>query len=152
MTKSETKVKPVTKNKDVVLELKVPKCSNYGTGKRKNAIAKVWLFEGKGQVSINNKKSIAYLGSDVLVSVVLRPLQLLGLSSKYDVKISTLGGGLVGQADACAHGISRALLEMNESFRQKLKEAGLLTRDSRIKERKKYGRKKARKGYQFRKR
>ncbi len=151
MSKSEIKIKETSKKK-YELELKVPQSSNYGTGKRKNAIAKVWLFEGKGQVSINNKLPLSYLGSEVLVNTLLRPLQLLGLAAKYDVKISTLGGGLVGQADACAHGISRALLELNESFRQKLKEAGLLTRDSRIKERKKYGRKKARKGYQFRKR
>jgi small subunit ribosomal protein S9 len=151
MTKLEIKTKEIIKKK-YELELKVPQSSNYGTGKRKNAIAKVWLFEGTGQISINNKLPLSYLGSEVLVSTILRPLELLGLSAKYDVKISTLGGGLVGQADACAHGISRALLELNESFRQKLKEAGLLTRDSRIKERKKYGRKKARKGYQFRKR
>ena len=153
MTQSISKDKATPKKKGtVVLELKVPKSSNYGTGKRKNAIAKVWLFEGKGQVAINNKTALAYLGSDVLVNAVLRPLELLALSKKYDVKISALGGGLVGQADACAHGISRALLELNETFRTKLKAAGLLTRDSRVKERKKYGRKKARKGYQFRKR
>lgn len=132
--------------------LKVPSVSYYGTGKRKSAIAKVWLFEGKGNLEINGKTAIEYLSNEVLVSKVNTPLQLLGLSTKYDVLIKTIGGGIVGQADACILGITRALVSLNEEFRSVLKEKGLLTRDSRVKERKKYGRKKARKGYQFRKR
>ena len=88
----------------------------------------------------------------MLINTALEPLVLLGLQSKYNIKVSTLGGGLVGQADAIKLGIARSLLSINEAFREKLKENGLVTRDARVKERKKYGRKKARKGYQFRKR
>jgi small subunit ribosomal protein S9 len=133
-------------------KLKVLPVNFYGTGKRKSAIAKVWIFEGKGIIEINGKPASDYLNNDVLLSRVNAPLNLLGLSGKYNVLIRTLGGGIVGQADACALGITRALVVQNEEFRTPLKEKGLLTRDSRVKERKKYGRKKARKGYQFRKR
>ena len=94
----------------------------------------------------------AYLGSDILVKRALSPLALLKLSDKYDVVVKVLGGGLVGQSDAILLGVARALLLVNSEYRGPLKELGLLTRDSRVKERKKYGRKRARKGYQFRKR
>ncbi|MGE4169285.1 MAG: 30S ribosomal protein S9 [Candidatus Margulisiibacteriota bacterium] len=130
----------------------MPKTSYYGTGKRKSAIAKVWLFPGSGQMVINNEVAIAYLNTKILEDQVREPLKVLGLETKYDVVISTLGGGIVGQAGACQLGISRALLELNPEFRASLKPHGLLTRDPRIKERKKYGRKRARKGFQFRKR
>jgi len=138
---------PSTKKK-----LKVPATSTYGTGRRKSAIAKVWLFEGKGQIEANGQKAEDFFANDVLVKRIVTPLQVLGLENKYNIVIKTLGGGLVGQADASALGVARSLVELNEEFRGKLKESGLLTRDSRVKERKKYGRKKARKGYQFRKR
>ena len=132
--------------------LKVPSVFYYGTGKRKTAIAKVWLFKGTGEVFVNNRKLIDYFCSSTLTFTVLDPLAKLGVGGNYDIKMSVLGGGLIGQADACRHGISRALLKSNEDFKSVLKENGFLTRDARIKERKKYGRKKARKGYQFRKR
>ena len=133
-------------------KLKVPQGSFYGTGKRKSAIARVWLFSGKGKIQINDKELVDYLGSDVLNNTLVKPLEILGLSSKYDVVIKAKGGGLVSQTDAALLGVARALLIVNPEFRAKLKENGFLTRDPRVKERKKYGRKKARKGYQFRKR
>ena len=132
--------------------VKVPQKSFYGTGKRKSAIAKVWLFEGKGRIYINQLPVENYLQNEVLVKEVFRPLEILSLDKKYDVVISTLGGGKVGQAGAASLGVSRALMLLNPEFRNRLKEFGLVTRDPRVKERKKYGRKKARKGYQFRKR
>jgi small subunit ribosomal protein S9 len=134
------------------IEIKIPVDSLYGTGKRKEAIAKVWLFKGKGKLIINKLSAEDYLGSAILVQNAKEPLVLLKLEGDYDVVVRALGGGLSGQSDAISLGISRALLEFNPEFRGLLKENGLLTRDSRIKERKKYGRKRARKGYQFRKR
>ncbi len=124
----------------------------YGTGKRKCSIAKVWLYKGKGEVIINDLPALSYVGTDILVAELLSPLRKLGFESQYDCKISVLGGGIVGQVGAGLLGISRALLVINPEFRKVLKENGFLTRDSRIKERKKYGRKRARKGFQFRKR
>lgn len=143
-TETVLKQEPVT--------VKIPVESFYGTGKRKSAIAKVWLFGGSGKYFINENPANVYLKQEVLAQLVIRPLKQLGLDNKYDVVISVLGGGLVGQADACQLGIARALLELNPEFRKPLKDAGFLTRDPRVKERKKYGRKKARKGFQFRKR
>lgn len=134
------------------VEIKVAKEHFYGTGKRKNAIAKVWLFSGEGVISINSKSVTEFINNESLSDVIMSPLQVLGLEKKYNVKASTNGGGIVGQATAIQLGIARALVEMNQEFRKKLKEHGYLTRDPRVKERKKYGRKKARKGYQFRKR
>lgn len=134
------------------LSLKVPKDFFYGTGRRKTAIAKAWLFKGNGSILIKKKTLNAYFKSPILVQTVLKPLQKLGLEGKYSAKISPLGGGLVGQADAAQLAITNAILNMNSEFRKSLKEEGLLTRDPREKERKKYGRKKARKGFQYRKR
>ncbi len=124
----------------------------YGTGKRKSSIAKVWVHNGKGTVTINKLSAADYLQNEIKTNSILKAIQVLGLEGKYDIKISTFGGGKSGQADACRLGIARALLELNESFRKTLRDNDLLTRDPREKERKKYGRKKARKGYQFRKR
>jgi small subunit ribosomal protein S9 len=132
--------------------LKVPKEFFYGTGRRKTAIAKAWLFKGNGTILVKKKTIQDYFKSPILVQTILKPLQKLGLESKYDVKVSPLGGGLVGQADAVQLAITNALLSMNSDFRKSLKEDGLITRDPREKERKKYGRKKARKGFQYRKR
>ena len=132
--------------------LKVAPKNYYGTGKRKCAIAKVWLFEGAGTVQLNKLSPEEYFGSSLDANDIIKPLNVLGLASKYDIKISLLGGGKSAQVDACILGISRALLELNASFRDKLKEEGLLTRDARVKERKKYGLRKARKAPQFRKR
>jgi len=132
--------------------LKVANENSYGTGKRKNAIVKTWLFKGSGIISINNQTLKEYFKSDSLVFVVLQPLILLELDKKINIVLKASGGGLVGQADAARHGIARALEEFEASHRKLLKPAGFLTRDPRVKERKKYGRKKARKGYQYRKR
>lgn len=147
VVKTPTATKPKTKS-----TLKVARESFYGTGKRKNAIAKVWLFKGKGTILLNDKNYEEVFNKPSLSQCIINPLKAAGLEGKYDIKMSTNGGGVVGQAYACQLGIARAILELNEAFRKPLREEGLLTRDSRIKERKKYGRKRARKGFQFRKR
>lgn len=131
---------------------KVPSSFTYGTGKRKSAIAKVWLFQGTGRVFVNNLSKEDYFQSPLLIENATKPLEVLALAGKYDAKVSVQGGGKVGQAEACKLGVARALLELNETFREKLREFGFLSRDPRVKERKKYGRKRARKGFQFRKR
>lgn len=146
---SDASVKP---KKSKAALLKVAPEFFYGTGKRKNAIAKVWVFKGKGNIVLNDRDYSEVMNKPSLSSVVLKPMKITGLEGKYDIKISTNGGGIVGQAHACQLGIARAILEMNEAFRKALREEGLLTRDARVKERKKYGCKKARKGFQFRKR
>jgi len=138
-----------TKNE---LRVKVPSEAVYGTGKRKTAIARVWLFSGDGNIIINKKDGLQYIKSDILFGKIMLPLKKLKLDKKYDCLIHTYRGGLNGQAEASQLGIVRALLNLNSEFRPALKEDGLITRDSRIKERKKYGRKKARKGFQYRKR
>lgn len=133
-------------------KLKVASQFYYGTGKRKSAISKVWLFEGKGEFTINGKDLLEHFGSQLLVDKVKAPLSKVGLLGKYSCVIKTLGGGIVGQSGAAVLGVSRAILQLNPEFRKTLKDESMLTRDPRVKERKKYGRKKARKGYQFRKR
>ena len=125
---------------------------NYGTGRRKSAIARVWLAPGEGNVTINGRDMKHYLGRPVLEILVKSPLVHLALEGRYDVKATAKGGGITGQAGAVKLGISRALLEVDEEFRKELRAGGFLTRDSRIKESKKYGRKKARRGFQFVKR
>ncbi len=132
---------------------KVPRTSVfYGTGRRKCSIAKVWVFPGTGVIEINGVSAAAYLKCASLEDKVLKPLKILNQTEKYDARISVLGGGLSGQADAASLGVARALLEAEPTSRSPLKAEGLLTRDARIKERKKYGRKRARKGFQYRKR
>ena len=133
-------------------KLKVLSQSNYGTGKRKCAIARVWVFEGSGKVQVNGCDSEVYLQSKEVNLNLLKPLYILGIANKYDCRVEVQGGGVRGQLAAAQLGLARALFSMNPEFRHALKSAGLLTRDARIKERKKYGRKRARKGYQFRKR
>jgi small subunit ribosomal protein S9 len=125
---------------------------NYGTGRRKCAIARVWLKPGEGNITINGKEFRAYLGRPVLEILVRSPLVHLGLEAKYDVVATTKGGGISGQAGAVRLGISRALITIDEDFKKDLRAEGYMTRDSRVKERKKYGRKKARRGFQFVKR
>ncbi len=125
---------------------------NYGTGRRKCAIARVWLKPGEGNIIINGKDFRAYLGRPVLEILVKSPLVHLGLEAKYDVVATTRGGGISGQAGAVRLGISRALITVDEEFKKDLRAQGYMTRDSRVKERKKYGRKKARRGFQFVKR
>ncbi len=124
----------------------------YGTGRRKNAIARVWLIPGEGNISINGRDMKEYLGRPVLEILVKSPLVHLAMDGRYDVKAYAKGGGITGQAGAIKLGISRALLEVDEELRKELRSGGFLTRDARIKESKKYGRKKARRGFQFVKR
>jgi small subunit ribosomal protein S9 len=124
----------------------------YGTGRRKCAIARVWIEPGEGQISINGRDFKEYLGRPVLEILVKSPLTALDFEGRYNVKALTKGGGISGQAGAIRLGIARALLEYDSELRSPLRASGFLTRDSRIKERKKYGRKKARRGFQFVKR
>lgn len=123
-----------------------------GTGRRKESIARVRVMAGKGEVTVNGKKLDEYFGSDILKVIVNQPFAVTNTVGKYDVIVKVVGGGLTGQAGAIRHGIARALNEANSEFRPALKAAGLLTRDPRMKERKKYGMKKARKAPQFSKR
>lgn len=125
---------------------------NYGTGRRKSAIARVWVTPGEGAITINGRDFKEYLGRPVLEILVKSPLVHLAMEGRYDVKAHTSGGGITGQAGAIKLGISRALLEVDEDLRKELRAGGFLTRDARVKERKKYGRKKARRGFQFVKR
>ncbi|MEQ1935263.1 MAG: 30S ribosomal protein S9 [Fimbriimonadaceae bacterium] len=124
----------------------------YGTGRRKSAIARVWVSPGEGKITVNGRDFKEYLGRPVLEILVKSPLVHLAIEEKFDVRATTKGGGISGQAGALKLGISRALLEVDSEFRSPLKSEGMLTRDSRVKERKKYGRKKARRGFQFVKR
>ena len=125
----------------------------YGTGRRKSSIARVRLLNGSGKITINGKDMDEYFGVDTLKVIVKQPLVATNTLDKYDVVAKVTGGGISGQAGAVRHGISRALLEANSTeYRPTLKAAGFLTRDSRTKERKKYGLKKARKAPQFSKR
>jgi small subunit ribosomal protein S9 len=124
----------------------------YGTGKRKTAVARVWLQPGTGVVTINKRSIDEYVDRPTSKMVVAQPLVLTGTFGKLDVMVNVHGGGGSGQAGAIRHGISRALLEFNPEFREVLKRAGFLTRDSRIKERKKYGKASARARFQYSKR
>ncbi len=129
------------------------KIQYWGTGRRKKAIARVRLIPtGDGQIVVNGKSLDEYFGLDTLKFIVNQPLVLTETSAKYDVIINVNGGGFTGQAGAIRHGISRALLQAEPELRAELKKAGFLTRDSRMKERKKYGLKKARRAPQFSKR
>ncbi len=130
----------------------MPEQRFYATGKRKTSIARVWLQPGTGQIVINKKPSDQYLDRETSKMVIAQPLVLTGTLGKLDVSINVLGGGISGQAGAIRHGISKALLEINPEYREVLKRAGFLTRDSRVKERKKYGRKSARARFQYSKR
>ena len=129
------------------------KVQYWGTGRRKKAIARVRLLPaGDGTIVINNKSLDQYFGLDTLKFIVKQPLELVEATAKYDVIVNVCGGGFTGQAGAIRHGIARALLEAEPETRGALKKAGFLTRDSRMKERKKYGLKKARRAPQFSKR
>ena len=128
------------------------KVNYYATGKRKNSIAKVRLVPGEGKIVVNQKDYKEYFNREALTTMIIEPLKLTNTDSAYDVVAQLLGGGITGQAGALRHGISRALLEINGEYRDILKREGFLTRDSRMKERKKYGLKKARKRPQFSKR
>ena len=124
----------------------------YGTGRRKSSVARVRLVSGSGKIIINDRPFAEYIPSAAVRLDVLQPLNLTNTGTSYDVLVNVCGGGITGQAGAIRHGISRALLEVNADFRQVLKKAGMLTRDPRCKERKKYGLKGARRSPQFSKR
>jgi small subunit ribosomal protein S9 len=123
-----------------------------GTGRRKRAVARVKLVLGQGVITINKKPVDDYFPRATLLQIVRQPLEVTQTVSRFDVHVKTEGGGVAGQAGAVRHGIARALVEMDESFREALRKNGLLTRDPREKESKKYGRKRARKRFQFSKR
>ena len=128
------------------------KVQYFGTGRRKKSIARVRLVPGEGKITINKRDIENFFGLETLRFIVNQPLVLTSNKDKYDVLVNVNGGGYTGQAGAIRHGISRALLKADERLRPELKKAGFLTRDSRMKERKKYGLKKARKASQFSKR
>ena len=124
----------------------------YGTGRRKSSVARVYLMPGTGKVTINKKDMDDYFGYDTLKVIARQPLVLTSTEDKFDVLVNVHGGGYTGQAGAIRHGIARALIEADPELRPTLKKAGYLTRDPRMKERKKYGLKKARRAPQFSKR
>ena len=124
----------------------------YGTGRRKSSVARVRLVPGTGKITVNKRDLNDYFGRQTLELIIKQPLELTGPTEQYDVIANVAGGGASGQAGAIRHGISRALLEVDADMRSDLKKAGFLTRDPRMKERKKYGLKKARKASQFSKR
>jgi small subunit ribosomal protein S9 len=126
--------------------------TQYATGKRKLAIARAWLSPGSGEFVINQRPLAAYFPRQTYQSLVQAPLELTGLLGKYDVHATLSGGGSTGQAGALRHAVAKALVTMNPSLREPLKKEGFLTRDSRVKERKKYGQKGARKRFQYSKR
>lgn len=124
----------------------------YGTGRRKNAVAKVWLTEGTGEITVNGKALGDYVGRATLEMAVREPLEATEMTGRFAVMASCNGGGIAGQAGAVRHGIARALVAYDEALRTVLRRGGFLTRDARVKESKKYGRKRARRGFQFSKR
>lgn len=124
----------------------------YGTGKRKTSIARVWIRPGEGAITVNRRPIDDYFDRETSKMVVRQPFEVTGTVGSYDVTATVVGGGKTGQAGAIKHGISRALVEANSEYRDTLKRAGMLTRDARKKERKKYGQPGARKRYQYSKR
>lgn len=124
----------------------------YATGKRKSAIARVWMKPGAGKITVNEDELENYFSLDTARVMVFQPLELTGTVGQFDISVTVKGGGIIGQAGAIRHGITRALLAIKDESRAVLKKAGLITRDSRVKERKKYGQKGARKKFQFSKR
>ena len=124
----------------------------YGTGRRKTSTARVYLRPGSGDIKVNNREFNAYFPNEALQMIIRQPLNLTETTGKFDIFVNVAGGGSAGQAGAVRHGITRALLEYNADLRTTLKRAGLVTRDPRKKERKKYGQKGARKRFQFSKR
>ncbi len=124
----------------------------YATGKRKTSIARVWLAPGEGKFSVNERSLRDYFKTETTEMVILQPFEITGTQNRFDIRVNVLGGGMSGQSVAVRHGISKALLQYNPDFKEALKRAGFLTRDSRVKERKKYGRRGARRRPQFSKR
>lgn len=130
----------------------MPEKTFYATGKRKTSIARVWMRPGAGKVTVNDQELDGYFSLETAKVMVFQPLELTGTLGQFDISATVQGGGMIGQAGALRHGITRALLTVKDEFREILKKAGLITRDSRVKERKKYGQKGARKRFQYSKR
>jgi len=130
----------------------MPEIQYYATGRRKTSIARVTVSPGDGQITINGKPVQVYFPRETMRMMLRQPIELAGITGKYNVNATVSGGGLTGQAGAVRHGIARAIVEMNSDLRSRLKKEGFLTRDPREKERKKYGQKGARKRFQFSKR
>ena len=145
----ETQINAETKNKKIKLNFKD---SKYATGRRKKSIAKVWVKKGSGNIHVNGKKMIEYFHKANLQIAIFRPLTIVKRENEYDIRCSVKGGGLTGQAGAIIHGIARAIILHEPDLKPTLKKENLTTRDSRAVERKKYGRKKARRSFQFSKR
>jgi small subunit ribosomal protein S9 len=124
----------------------------YATGKRKSSIARVWMKPGEGKITVNEHELETYFPLDTARVMIFQPLELTGTLGQFDISVNVQGGGIKGQAGAIRHGITRALLTVKDEFRELLKKAGLITRDPRVKERKKYGQKGARKRFQYSKR
>ena len=139
----------VTKAKKLKLDFKE---SKYATGRRKRSIARIWLKKGSGNIYVNGIKMLDYFKRPVHQMLVVRPLEISDVLTSYDVRCTVKGGGLSGQAGAIIHGLSRALVEFNAELKTILKKEKFMTRDSRVVERKKYGRRKARRSFQFSKR
>jgi small subunit ribosomal protein S9 len=130
----------------------MPATNQYGTGRRKTATARVYLKPGKGQIVVNDRPLDEFFGRETGRMIVRQPLELLQMGNKFDITVHVAGGGITGQAGAIRHGITRALIEYDESLRKQLRVAGFVTRDAREVERKKVGRRKARRGPQYSKR
>jgi len=145
----ETQINIESKNKKVKLDFKE---SKYATGRRKKSIAKVWVKKGSGNIHVNGKKMSEYFHKANLQTAIFRPLTIVKRETEYDVRCSVKGGGLTGQAGAIIHGLSRCLVLYEPDLKPTLKKENLTTRDSRAVERKKYGRRKARRSFQFSKR
>lgn len=124
----------------------------YATGRRKSAIARTWMKPGSGEITINNRTAEEYFSVDSAKTIMMQPLELTNTAGNYDLRITVVGGGIIGQAGAIRHGITRTLLQVDPDLRTTLKKAGFVKRDPRVKERKKYGQKGARARYQFSKR
>ena len=145
----EAQSSSASSNKKIKLDFKD---SKYATGRRKKSIAKVWVKKGSGNIHVNGKKMIEYFHKANLQTAIFRPLTIVKRENEYDIRCSVKGGGLTGQAGAIVHGIARAIILHEPDLKTTLKKENLTTRDSRAVERKKYGRKKARRSFQFSKR
>ena len=130
----------------------MPAQTNYGTGRRKSSTARVYMQPGTGQITVNERPLDEFFGRETGRMIVLQPLELVQMASTFDITVKVAGGGITGQAGAIRHGIARALIRYDETLRQPLRQAGFVTRDAREVERKKVGRRKARRGPQYSKR
>jgi small subunit ribosomal protein S9 len=130
----------------------MPASTNYGTGRRKSSTARVYMQPGTGQITVNERPLDEFFGRETGRMIVRQPLELVQLTSRFDITVTVAGGGITGQAGAIRHGIARALIRYDETLRQPLRQAGFVTRDAREVERKKVGRRKARRGPQYSKR